>query len=104
MKYAMNEWQGRFRRGIGGALMIAVFIATTGYADEIALKGSVRLRDDDHVVRLGHIAELTGPFAQRLADTPIAEAPQGNAVLFSLGEPPAHILGPGMVRSEVVDR
>ena len=81
MKYAMNEWQGRLRRRIGGALMIAVFIATAGYADEIALKGSVRLRDDDQVVRLGHIAELTGPFAERLADTPIAEAPQGDEVL-----------------------
>ncbi len=82
MKYAMNKWQGRFRRlRVGGALMTAVFIATAGYADEIALKGSVRLRDDDQVVRLGHIAELTGPFAERLADTPIAEAPQGDEVL-----------------------
>ena len=82
MKYAMNEWQGRFRRrGVGGALMTVVFIATAGYADEIALKGSVRLRDDDQVVRLGHIAELTGPFAERLADTAIAEAPQGDEVL-----------------------
>lgn len=81
MTYAMNERQGKFRRRIGGALMTAVFIATAGYADEIALKGSVRLRDDDHVVRLGHIAELTGPFAERLADTPIAEAPQDNEVL-----------------------
>ncbi|MEE9131165.1 MAG: flagellar basal body P-ring formation chaperone FlgA [Phycisphaerales bacterium] len=77
----MNEWRGRFRRLLGGALMTAVFIATAGYADEIVLKGSVRLRDDDHVVRLGHIAELTGPFAERLADTPIAEAPEGNEVL-----------------------
>ncbi len=81
MKYAMNEWQGRFRQRVGGALMTAIFIATAGYADEIALKGSVRLRDDDHVVRLGHIAELTGPFAERLADIPIAEAPQGDEVL-----------------------
>ncbi len=81
MKYAMNEWQSRFRRLVGGALMTSVFIATAGYADEIALKGSVRLRDDDHVVRLGDIAELTGPFAKRLADTPIAEAPQGDEVL-----------------------
>ncbi len=82
MKYAMNKWQGRFRRlSVGGALMTVVVIATAGYADEIALKGSVRLRDDDQVVRLGHIAELTGPFAERLADTPIAEAPQGDEVL-----------------------
>lgn len=82
MKYAMNKWQCRFRRlSVGGALMTAVFIATAGYADEIALKGSVRLRDNDQVVRLGHIAELTGPFAERLADTPIAEAPQGDEVL-----------------------
>ncbi|MEE8155579.1 MAG: flagellar basal body P-ring formation chaperone FlgA [Phycisphaerales bacterium] len=81
MNYAINEWKGRFRRRIGGALITAVFIATAGYADEIALKGSVRLRDDDHVVRLGHIAELTGPFAERYADTVVADAPQGDDVL-----------------------
>ena len=81
MEHAMNYWQCRFRGLVSGAFMAVVFVTPAGFADEIALKGSVRLRDNDDVIRLVDIAELSGSLALRYADTVIADAPQGDDVL-----------------------
>ncbi len=77
----MNYGQYRLRRLIGGAFIAVAFITPAGVADEIALKGSVRLRDNESVVRLIDIAELTGPLAARYSNTVIADAPKGGDVL-----------------------
>lgn len=81
MNYAMNYRQCRLRGVIGGSIIAVVFITPAGFADEIALKGSVRLRDNESVVRLVDIAELTGPLAARYSNTVIADAPKGGDVL-----------------------
>jgi flagella basal body P-ring formation protein FlgA len=50
-------------------------LARASCADEITLKGSVRLKEAADTVRLADIAEVSGPDAQRLAETVIAAAP-----------------------------
>jgi flagella basal body P-ring formation protein FlgA len=50
-------------------------LARASLGDEITLKGSVRLKATATTVRLADIAEVSGPDAQRLAETIIAEAP-----------------------------
>ena len=77
----MNDGHYRLLGLIGGAFMAVVFITPTGFADEIALRGSVRLRDNESVVRLIDIAELTGPLVTRYSNTVIADAPKGGNVL-----------------------
>jgi flagella basal body P-ring formation protein FlgA len=57
------------------AVVAAAALAHTVAADEITLKGSVRLEAGAQTVRLGDIAELSGPDAQRFADTVVAGAP-----------------------------
>jgi flagella basal body P-ring formation protein FlgA len=57
------------------AIVAAGALARASVGDEISLKGSVRLKDAAEAVRLADIAELTGPDAERFADTIIAEVP-----------------------------
>jgi flagella basal body P-ring formation protein FlgA len=63
------------------AVVAAAALAHTVGADEITLKGSVRLESGAKTVRLGDIAELSGPDAQRFAETVVAEAPGTTAPL-----------------------
>jgi flagella basal body P-ring formation protein FlgA len=56
-------------------------LARASLGDEITLKGSVRLKAEVQAVHLADIAELSGPDAQRLAATVIAEAPRDREAL-----------------------
>lgn len=62
-------------------LIAALLITTSGLADTINLKGSVRLQARAQVVRLSDIAVLTGDIAQQYASTVIADAPKDGRVL-----------------------
>jgi hypothetical protein len=55
------------------AIVGAAAAAQVSLGDEITLKGSVRLKEGAETVRLADIAELTGPNAQRFAETSVAE-------------------------------
>jgi flagella basal body P-ring formation protein FlgA len=63
------------------AIVGAAAAAQVSLGDEIKLKGSVRLKDAAEVVRLADIAELTGPNAQRFAETIVAEVSGGAEAL-----------------------
>ena len=56
-------------------LICVVAVGIQVQADEIVLRGSVRLPRDANVVRMRDIAELTGPLAIKHADVVIGEAP-----------------------------
>lgn len=62
-------------------LIVVLFITSPSLADEIRLKGSVRLQANAQVVRLADIAVLTGDIAQQYAGTVIADAPKDGRVL-----------------------
>ena len=55
--------------------------AQTVTADEIAMKGSARLATGAGAVRLGDIAELTGPEAERLADIVVGQVRDGTSAI-----------------------
>ena len=59
----------------------AALLAQAVTADEIVLKGSARLATGAGEVRLGDIAELTGPEAERLADTVVGLVHDGTAAM-----------------------
>jgi len=56
-----------------GAVVVVAAVASGAAADEILLKGSVRLAGGVDEVRLGDIAELSGPVAHQYADIVIAQ-------------------------------
>ncbi len=56
-----------------GAVLVAAAVASGAVADEILLKGSVRLGGGVDEVRLTDIAELSGPLAEQYADTVVAQ-------------------------------
>ncbi len=62
-------------------LLAALLITSSSLADEIRLKGSVRLQANAEVIRLSDIAVLTGDIAQKYADAIIADAPRDGNVL-----------------------
>ena len=67
----------RWRRRVAhvqwvGAVVIVAALASGAAADEILLKGSVRLAGGTDEVRLADIAELSGPLAQKYANTVVA--------------------------------
>ncbi len=59
----------------------AALLAQAVTADEIVLKGSARLATGVGEVRLGDVAELTGPEAERLADTVVGHVHDGTAAM-----------------------
>ncbi len=72
-----KRWIPRWRRRVArvqwvGAVVVVAAVASSAAADEILLKGSVRLAGGVEEVRLADIAELSGPFAQKYADTVVA--------------------------------
>lgn len=62
-------------------LVAALFVTSSCLADEIRLKGSVRLQAHAQVILLSDIAVLTGDIAHKYADTVIADAPKDGRVL-----------------------
>lgn len=54
-------------------VIVGLSVVPSAAADSVVLKGSVRLAIGVSDVRLGDIADLDGPRAERLADTVIAE-------------------------------
>ncbi|MHC5007764.1 MAG: flagellar basal body P-ring formation chaperone FlgA [Planctomycetota bacterium] len=80
-----NHTRPRTRRWPGIVYFVAIVaagaLARASLGDEISLKGSVRLKAAAEAVRLADIAELSGPDAQLLADTVIAEAPGDTVAL-----------------------
>ena len=62
-------------------VVAALLITSSSLADEIRLKGSVRLQAHAKVVLLSDIAVLTGDIAHKYADTVIADAPKDGRVL-----------------------
>lgn len=62
-------------------LIVVLLMTSSSLADEIRLKGSVRLQPNTQVVRLSDIAVLTGDIAQQYASTVIADAPKDGRVL-----------------------
>ena len=72
-----KRWVPRWRRRgarvqLVGAVVVVAAVATGAAADEILLKGSVRLAAGVDEVRLADIAELNGPLAEKYADTVVA--------------------------------
>ena len=78
----MVRWRRRVARvqwilATAGAAMLAQSVT----ADEIALKGSARLATGAGEVRLGDIAELAGPEAERYADLVVGQVHDGTAAI-----------------------
>ena len=72
-----KRWVPRWRRRVArvqwvGAVIVVAAIASGTAADEILLKGSVRLAAGVDEIRLADIAELIGPRAEEYADTVVA--------------------------------
>ncbi len=73
-----KRWVPRWRRRFArvqwvGAVVAAAAVASSAVGDDILLKGSVRLASGEHEIRLGDIAELNGAFAEKYADTIVAQ-------------------------------
>lgn len=72
-----KRWVPRWRRRLARVQLVAAVVAvaavaSSAAADDIVLKGSVRLAPGVDEVRLGDIAELNGPVAERYAETVVA--------------------------------
>ena len=75
----------------------AAVLAHVAAADEIALRGSVRLATASGSVRLADIAELTGPSARQYADTVVAHIHDSTAAMeISVGEVRAALTDAGV--------
>ena len=72
-------------------------LAHVAAADEISIKGSVRLATGTGNVRLADIAELTGPLAEQYADTVVAQVHDStNAMEISVREVRAALTDAGV--------
>ena len=92
------RWRRRAARvqwilaGVGAAVL-----AHVAAADEISIKGSVRLATGTGDVRLADIAELTGPLAEKYADTVVAQVHDStNAMEISVREVRAALTDAGV--------
>jgi flagella basal body P-ring formation protein FlgA len=54
-------------------ILAAVLLCRPAAADEVVLRGSVRLAPSAQAIRLADIADITGPEAQRYADAVVAQ-------------------------------
>ncbi len=81
-----KRWVPRWRRRVArvqwfGAVVVVAAIASGAAADDIVLKGSVRLAGGVDEIRLADIAELIGPLAEKYADTVVARVHDSTAAM-----------------------
>ena len=81
-----KRWVPRWQRRVArvqwvGVVVVVAAVASGAAADEILLKGSVRLASGVDEVRLADIAELSGPLAQKYADIVVARVHDSTAAM-----------------------
>lgn len=87
-KHFVPRWRRRLARVQWiGAVVVVAAAASGAAADEIVLKGSVRLASGAGEIRLADIAELTGPNAEQFAGAVIARVHDSAAAMeVSVGD------------------